>query len=212
MTALTFEAIREKLVTRFPCIGPTVEAKDPFVVLPAECLTKVCEALKGDPSLAFDYLIDITAVDYPAENLLRAVYHLWSLDHGHAFKLKVELPRQGARLPSVCALWPAANWLEREVFDLFGITFDGHPDLRRIMMPDDWVGHPLLKDFKESGGYHGISNVRPSPLQRYLEADRALRAASPGSVKWPEPPPAPPAPAAPSAPVLAAGEREGKAQ
>jgi NADH-quinone oxidoreductase subunit C len=185
---LTFEQIRERLAARFgDAVGPTVAAKDPFVVVKAERLHEIGRCLHDDPDLRLDYLTDLTAVDYPKENLLRLVYHLWSMRLMHGFKLKVECDRASPTAPSVESIWRGANWLEREIFDLFGVGFEGHPDLRRIMMPDDWTGHPLRKDYAETGGWHGIGNARASPLDANLERDRRLRALS-------APPPAAPEP------------------
>ena len=193
--ALTFEQIREKLAARFgDAVGPTVAAKDPFVVVKADRLLEVARFLKEEPTLALDYLTDETAVDHPKEELLRLVYHLWSMSQRHGFKLKVELPRAEAKAASVASVWPAANWLEREVFDLFGVRFDGHPDLRRIMMPEDWEGHPLRKDYQEPDGYHGIGHKRASTLEANLERDRRLRAALSPKAPAPEAKPADPVP------------------
>jgi NADH-quinone oxidoreductase subunit C len=175
--SLSFEQIRERLAARFgDAVGPTVAAKDPFVVVKAERLHEIGRWLHDDPELLLDYLTDVTAVDYPKENLLRLVYHLWSMRLKHGFKLKVECDRTAPQAPSVEAIWRGANWLEREVFDLFGIVFEGHPDLRRIMLPDDWTGFPLRKDYQEVGGYHGIGNTRTSQLDANLERDKRLRA------------------------------------
>jgi hypothetical protein len=118
------------------------------------------------------------------------VYHLWSMPHSHAFKIKVECDRSASKVPSVESVWRGANWLEREVFDLFGVKFEGHPDLRRIMMPEDWTGHPLLKDYQEIESYHGIGHSRVSTLDTNLERDKVLRAS------LPKPPPPAAAPEA----------------
>lgn len=83
----------------------------------------------------------------PPPYQVAAIYHLYSMKHRHRLTLRVVMERDGARVPSVAHLWPAANWHEREAYDLVGIVFDGHPDLRRILLPDDWVGHPLRKDY-----------------------------------------------------------------
>jgi NADH-quinone oxidoreductase subunit C len=203
MPALSFEQIRERLAARFgDAVGPTAAAKDPFVAVKGEKLVEVSRFLRDDPELAFDYLIDVAGVDYPKENLIRVVYHVQSLSLKHTFKLKVECDRASPRVPTVDGVWHAANWLEREVYDLFGVEFEGHPDLRRILLPDDWQGHPLRKDWKEFGGYHGIGNERRSTVDRLLEQDKAARAAAPkpappaASEAKSAPAPAPPSPAA----------------
>jgi NADH-quinone oxidoreductase subunit C len=90
--------------------------------------------------------------------------------------LKAEADRAAPVVPSVQGVWKTANWFEREVYDLFGVDFPGHPDLRRIMLPDDWIGHPLRKDYQEAGGWHGISNVRENPLVELRRLDEAKKA------------------------------------
>ena len=95
----------------------------------------------------FDYCVDITAVHYPKRDAqFDIVYILYSLHNNERLRIKTQI-KDGEHLRSAVALWPTANWLEREVFDMFGIEFDGHPDLKRILMPDDWKGHPLRKDY-----------------------------------------------------------------
>ena len=111
--------------------------------------------------------------------------------------LKCELDRDKPEIDSVYEVYKTADWLEREVFDLFGVQYRNHPDLRRIMLPEDWEGHPLRKDYEEHGGYHGISNVRDSPLDLFLEMDKANKAAREAAkVAAAPPPPVPPVPAA----------------
>jgi NADH-quinone oxidoreductase subunit C len=108
----------------------------------------VAPALRDRPELAFGLLADLTAVDFwPGEPRFEVVYLLVSLAHHARLRVKVRLEGDDARLPTVSATWPAANWLEREVWDLFGIAFDGHPDPRRLLMPEDWEGYPLRKDY-----------------------------------------------------------------
>ena len=115
-------------------------------------LRDICEFLRRDPELQFDFLVDVTAVDrYPVEPRFEVVYHLRSMQHKHRLRLKAPLRGDDARIDSLVGLWPGANMLEREVFDLFGIHFDGHPNLSRLMMPDDWEGHPLRKDYPVEG-------------------------------------------------------------
>lgn len=115
-------------------------------------IREACVALRSDPTVRFDYLCDVTAVDwYPNEPRFEVVYHLRSLANKNAIRLKVKLDGIDPHLNSLTPEFPNANFYEREVFDLFGIRFDGHPYLRRIMMPDDWEGHPLRKDYPVEG-------------------------------------------------------------
>ena len=110
--------------------------------------SRILDALETAKQSGFIFLTDLTAIDrHPAEPRFEVVYLLTAPELRERVRLKVRLPGMDPALPSATALWPGANWLEREVFDLFGIRFDGHPDLRRILMPDDWEGHPLRKDF-----------------------------------------------------------------
>src|SRR5207245_661561 len=103
----------------------------------------------------FDYLMCLSGVDY-GKNLLGVVYHIASMKTKQKLTLKLEVAAEEAEVPSVWEVWPSANWHEREAFDLFGIRFSGHPDLRRILLPDDWDGHPLRKDFKVPEFYQGM--------------------------------------------------------
>ncbi|HYH00264.1 MAG TPA: NADH-quinone oxidoreductase subunit C [Terriglobales bacterium] len=108
--------------------------------------------LRDTPDLRFNYLVDITAVDwYPAEPRFEVVYHLLSIPNKTRVRLKVKLESSDPRLESLTADFPSANFFEREVFDLFGVHFEGHPYLRRIMMPENWEGHPLRKDYPVEG-------------------------------------------------------------
>jgi len=122
------------------------------VVVPLEQLRRAAEFLVSEPSLRFTYLSDITTVDrFPLEPRFEVNYHLLSLDRRERLRLKVRLAGSDPVTPSVVSVWPTANWHERENFDLFGIRFEGHPDLRRILMPDDWEGYPLRKDYPVEG-------------------------------------------------------------
>jgi NADH-quinone oxidoreductase subunit C len=100
--------------------------------------------------LSLDFPMSMTAVDYVETKTLVCVYHLYSMKFDHKLVVKCDLDRDKASIPTVCDLWRGCEWFEREVFDLFGVNFEDHPDLRRIMMTDDWVGHPLRKDYKDS--------------------------------------------------------------
>jgi len=136
-------------------------AKDPFVVVEADVLLAALAFLRDDPSCRMEMLHNLTAVERP--EAMEVVYHLCSLTHHHSLTLKVRLPRPAGgthenwipEVPSVAALWPAADWHEREQWDLLGVRFTGHPDLRRILLPAEWIGHPLRKDYvypTEHGG------------------------------------------------------------
>jgi NADH-quinone oxidoreductase subunit C len=122
------------------------------VVVSRENLRRVCEFVCGDAGLRFAFLSDITAVDkFPIEPRFELNYHLLSLERRARLRLKVRLSGQDAVVPSLVPVFPAANWHEREAYDLMGIRFEGHPDLRRILMPDDWEGYPLRKDYPVEG-------------------------------------------------------------
>jgi NADH-quinone oxidoreductase subunit C len=115
-------------------------------------IREVCALLRDYRSCPFNFLSDVTCVDwYPAEPRFEVIYHLLSIRQKERVRLKVRLGDEAPALDSVTPVWPAANFFEREVFDLFGIRFLGHPYLRRIQMPDDWEGHPLRKDYPVEG-------------------------------------------------------------
>ena len=115
-------------------------------------IREACAILRDTPELKYNFLSDVTCVDwYPSEPRFEVVYHLLSIGRKARVRLKVKLAGDDARLESVTSVWPAANYFEREVFDLFGVHFEGHPYLRRIMMPDTWEGHPLRKDYPVEG-------------------------------------------------------------
>jgi len=122
------------------------------IVVPREHLRRAAEYLAGEPSLAFSFLSDITTLDrFPIEPRFEVNYHLLSLDRRERLRLKVRVTGNDPIVPSVTAVWPTANWHERENYDLFGIRFEGHPDLTRILMPDEWEGYPLRKDYPVEG-------------------------------------------------------------
>jgi NADH-quinone oxidoreductase subunit C len=115
-------------------------------------IREACAILRDDPELNFNFFSDVTCVDwYPSEPRFEVVYHLFSISKKLRVRLKVKLSGDDPILESVTPVWPAANFFEREVFDLFGIHFEGHPYLRRIMMPENWEGHPLRKDYPVEG-------------------------------------------------------------
>ena len=119
----------------------------PTLRVTKEFLLAVGEFLKSEEGGAYTLLTDETAVDYPKrEQRFDVVYHLYSFQRNDRLRLKVAVG-EAERIPSVVGVWATANWLEREVYDMFGVQYEGHPDLKRILMPDDWVGHPLRKDY-----------------------------------------------------------------
>ena len=118
------------------------------LVVSATALLDICRLLRHDPALDYSFLVDLAAVDYhPQRPRFGVSYLLYALEQNVRLRLRVLLPAPATRLPSVCGVWAAAEWPEREAFDLMGIEFIGHPDLRRILMPADWEGHPLRKDY-----------------------------------------------------------------
>ena len=140
-------------------------AASPFAVVDAGAIRDVCRWLRDDEEMRFDCLSNESGVDYREEGYIEVVYHLYSYTHRHAVVLKVRTPRDAAAVPSVESVWSAANWMGREIYDLLGVHFADHSDLRRLLMPEDWVGHPLRKDFVEPEEYHGISTRRESLLR-----------------------------------------------
>lgn len=138
-----------------------------YVYVPQNQLHAVVTFLKETPELAFDFLMNLSAFDASklSEGLthIEVTYHFYSYKHRHSFVVKVKLPRGGS-VQSLAGLYGAANFQEREVFDHFGVKFEGHPALTRILLPEDWVGHPLLKDYQEEEEYNGIGTTRPSLL------------------------------------------------
>jgi len=140
-----------------------------IVFVPPHRNIEILEWLRDDPEQAYDLLRDVTAVDYGAGTPLQVVYQLFSITHRRALCVKCELPLDALEIESACSLWKTADWLEREVYDLFGITFTHHPDLRRILMPEDYdEGHPLRKDFPLRGRYSRAEQTRRA-LSQSLE-------------------------------------------
>jgi NADH-quinone oxidoreductase subunit C len=123
------------------------------VVARPEGLIELMTYLRDEPTLRFNYLSDIGGLDLGefASPRFAVSYQLYSLDHHHRVRVKVFLEEEDPVVPTVCGVWKTANWLEREIYDMFGVTFEGHPDLRRILMPVDYEGHPLRKDFPLKG-------------------------------------------------------------
>ena len=140
------DELRDHICEIYPDLCPlfSVEFEDGTLEVPLDRLHAAAADLR---SIGFSRLGLVTAVDY--KDRFQMVYRLKSASLGVGMFLKCDVDRDDPRVPSFCDLWPGANWPEREVYDLFGIVFEGHPDLRRILLPEDWVGHPLRKDYED---------------------------------------------------------------
>jgi NADH-quinone oxidoreductase subunit C len=143
--------LRDKVRERFPELSVEPGIDFPVLTLPASALIETMTALRDD--LGFNMLTDITGVDWlPSQPRYHVNYHLLAIPGGERLRVKVQLDdADPPRVPSVVSVWPSANWPEREVYDFFGIDFTGHPNMTRILMPDEWVGYPLRKDYPVGG-------------------------------------------------------------
>ncbi|MBU0508464.1 NADH-quinone oxidoreductase subunit C [bacterium] len=153
---MTPAEIQQRLKEIAPYSELELEDIRPEAVLrvPAVSLPTVAEHLRRDPSLYFECLKCLSGVDRGSE--LQVVYHLYSMRNQHHLTLRCSVLKENPTVPSLSRVWPTAEWHEREVYDMLGVRFDGHPDPRRILCPDDWEGHPLRKDYKPPEEYHGI--------------------------------------------------------
>jgi len=154
---MTAQEIVDALKVRFSeaILEAKTDVPQPWVRIAENRTKEICLFLRDEPSLRMDYLSCLSGMDYN-DGRLGVVYHLGSVELKHRIVLKVSVPRDNPHVQSVSRVWGTANWHEREAFDLFGIIFDEHPDLRRILLPDDWDGHPLRKDYKVQEFYHGM--------------------------------------------------------
>lgn len=144
----------EKLRGRFSqAIGEVVSFRDEYTIrVKREYLLEIARFLKEEPEYAFTFLSDLCGVDYLGrEPRFEVVYHLYSMEHAHRLRMKVSLLSNNLTIPSVVSVWKTANWHERECYDLLGITFSNHPDLRRILTPEGFRDYPLRKDFPLKG-------------------------------------------------------------
>lgn len=140
------EELKDALEQLLPGVSLTLDAG--WLIVAPNDLVAVCRCLKESERFSLDYLANLTAVDYPSEQRMDLVYHLYSMTKKHGpVMLKVRLPRARPVVASVTPIWRGAEFQEREVYDLFGVTFEGHPDLRRILMWDGFEGHPMRKDY-----------------------------------------------------------------
>lgn len=161
---MTFSDIATVLQNQFgsDAIQANTQNLQPYLTVPVDQLVDICQFLRDDERLFFDLLACITAIDNgPQVNTMEVIYNLTSIPYEHNLMLKIVVPRTASSaklpvVPSITPVWRTADWHEREAFDLVGIHFEGHPDLRRILLPTDWVGHPLRTDYQEEEQYHGI--------------------------------------------------------
>jgi NADH-quinone oxidoreductase subunit C len=171
---VTDREIYARLAERFPEAGLLqAGGRVPATVVPPARLRELCLFLRDDPALRFDYPASITAVDYL--DYFELIYQLRSIAHHHDVNLKVRVDRDAPSLPSVVAVWPGADFQEREIYDLMGIAFEGHPNLSRILLWDEFVGHPLRKDF-------GIPAPLPPEVEVVLREEGVAAANAVGRV------------------------------
>ncbi len=185
MNALTPGRVEERLRERFPDVAfhrQTGEAVREFtLVLPPAHLVEVCTFLRDDPELDFGMLSWISGIDWlPREPRFEVAYGLLSLSRAFRVVLKVQVQEDNPRVPSVTGVWPTADWHERETYDFYGIEFAGHPDLRRILLPEDWVGWPLRKD--SPLGYEEVAFTHNTPKRRV--PDPGLKKLAPKKVTY----------------------------
>ena len=151
---MTFEEIVALLDTKASGKASVIEGKTVISVSP-ENWSEISSLLKNESKLNFDYLMCISAYDKGDSKVYGAAYNFYSTVKNHYLEVRVEV-EDGTSIPSVVELWKAADWHEREAYDMMGLKFEGHPDLKRILLSEDWEGYPLRKDYKEPDYYHGV--------------------------------------------------------
>jgi NADH-quinone oxidoreductase subunit C len=132
------------------------ESGKPWLLTDADKLVDIAKYLRDDPEMQFNTLMCLSGIHYPKEEELAVAYHLHSTILRHSLALKVKVPESGGIVPSVEKIWKTANWHEREAMDMVGVWFDNHPNMKRILTPDDWEGHPLRKDYVQQELYQGM--------------------------------------------------------
>ncbi len=159
----------DRLLEKFPdeVVSHHSDHGDDTAVVKTPRFVEICELLRDDPTTRLEMLMDLTVADYLGvkEPRFEVVYHLYSLSKNHRLRLKIEVPEDDTKVPSVLSVWKSANWMEREAWDLYGIKFTGHPDLRRILLYPQFEGHPLRKDYPLEKRQ---PLVPPAPGRRHL--------------------------------------------
>lgn len=157
---MMFSEIKKLLVEKFGegvIVSENTVMVQPQLTVSAERILEICQFLRDTDGLFFDYLSCLTGIDNgPEKGSMEVIYHLYSIPYNHSFIIKIETERSKPSVSSVSSIWRTADWHEREAYDMLGINFIGHPDLRRILLPADWEGFPLRRDYEEQEYYHGI--------------------------------------------------------
>ena len=143
------DSLLQAVLAKEPLAKALEKSEPPAVEVPADRLFALLKALRGDPALDFDFLVDHMAVDWLEEGVFELGYLLQSMTHGHVLRVAARISREAPVVPTVCGIWPIAEWLEREVYDLMGVLYENHPDLRRLFLEDDWQGFPLRRDYRD---------------------------------------------------------------
>jgi NADH-quinone oxidoreductase subunit C len=165
-------ALAERAIPSSAIENVVVDRGELTIFVRAQHLLAVAAVLRDDPGLRFEICHSVSGVHYPAERgrELHAVLHLLSITHRRRLRIEVTCPESDPHIPSVTSIWPSADWHERETWDMFGVIFDGHPALTRILMPDDWPGHPQRKDYPLGGipvEYKGATTPPPDQRRSY---------------------------------------------
>ena len=161
MDAIDFKALIENHIGDDHKLTVDENSSPKALLIAAEKIESVCAFLRDNPQTYFDLLSCLTAIDNgPEANTMEVIYNLYSIPLNHSLMLKTSIMRDDPKIDSISHIWKTANWHERETYDLFGITFNNHPDLRRILMPADWEGYPMRKDYEEPETYRGMKTIR----------------------------------------------------
>jgi len=166
---MTSQEIHDILVSQF---GDSIlefsdEPLAEFIIVNSKDWYQIAQFLHDDERLAFDSLMNLSGVDFGKKgDQMEVVYNLFSMSHRHKINIKIQGPREDFSVPSVESVWRMADWFERETFDMYGIIFEGHRNLKRLLLPDDWEGFPLKKDYEVQEYYHGIRvpKIKPKKL------------------------------------------------
>jgi len=169
---MTISEIIEYLQASFPDAGLNLDETEPepLVLIPREHLQEVTLFIRDDEKLCFESLMCLSGIEMGDE--LHTVYNLYSNKHNHKVSLRCKVSKEDPVMPTVTFVWRTAEWHERESFDLIGITYDGHPDPRRILLPDDWEGHPLRKDYVPQKQWHDIPLMTKEDIEKEAEAEK----------------------------------------